>query len=138
MPKTPRHLQRSRSRIARYAEADRAGRSPAERYDNAVNAVQSALANTRGAPERAAAALVRELQPQVTELLDQAQLPARRVRLYQDKLGQPGTWRQRLGQTLMCLRGACKQLPEAARDEYLHHYATHLLAHSRRIENEGR
>lgn len=138
MPKTPRHLRRSRSRIARYADADRAGRSPAERYDNAVNALQSALANTRGPGERAAAGLTRELRPQVTELLDRARLPARRVRLYRDKLDQPGTWRQQLGQTLMCLKGACRQLPESDRDAYLDHYAAHLLTHSRRIETEGR
>lgn len=138
MPKNPRHLRRSRSRIARYAETDRAGRTPAERYGNAVNAVQSALKNTRGSAEREAAALTRELRPQVTELLAQTRISARRSRLYRDKLKQPGTWRQQLGQTLMCLKGACQQFDGPTRDAYLEHYATHLLTQSRRIEQERR
>ncbi|NYH79017.1 hypothetical protein FHR84_002351 [Actinopolyspora biskrensis] len=132
----PRKVRSLRRRTAHHADRARKASTPVERFRAAQDALLSAVTHSRG-PGRAAREQHAEISEHVRRVLERAEPNPASAALYDSKLNQSGTDSARLGNALMCLRGAISLLSEAERDRLFEHYARHLGEEAQRIDAEG-
>lgn len=136
----PKHVRRSRARIARYADLHRRATDPKKRYGVARDALLSAIQNTRRPSTRNRHAYQQRVEwaEHVTDLIERADLSADAARLYHARLAERGDEPSRLSLSLMCLGGVIGRLPDAERETVYDYYARYLIEAARRVETEGR
>ncbi|SDP96720.1 hypothetical protein SAMN04487905_12128 [Actinopolyspora xinjiangensis] len=132
----PKRVRSMRRRSAHHADRARKASTPVERFRAAQDALLSAVAHSR-APARTARGKYEEIAEHVRRVLDRGEPNAASAALYDSKLKQSGTDSARLGNALMCLRGAISLLPETERDRLFEHYARHLGEEAQLIDAEG-
>lgn len=129
-----RRVRRARGRAAHHASLLRAASTPAERLRVAADALLSEVRHGVN-PDRPPADVVSDIAEQAALVVGRAELSPVSRALYETKLAQPGSERQRAGTALMCLRAAIDRLPEsdAERDRVREHYVGELTREAGRL-----